>query len=171
MPPCPATGSLSKLEHGWITRPDGRPGTPMRRRGRAALAAEAREGESYGHLPNPRATRHQRRRRRQARGRWPPFRRSPPSPCSAPLWCSRRISSPGACWLRRGVPARRRWWVVRRSRDRGSQGQGNNNYLPKCGRRNGGTPFIPYPAVTPGDRYRGARDRGARGGPGAYLTR
>lgn len=95
--------------------------------------AKPRE-ESYGHLPNPRATRHQRRRRPAA---GPPFRRARPRPpCSAPLWCARRISSPEALVApARGPPARRRWWVVRRSGDAGGlwdRGE-EQNYLPKCG--------------------------------------
>jgi hypothetical protein len=101
----------------------------------------------------------------------------PLPPCSAPVWCARRISSPEARWLRRGVPARRRWWVVRRSGDAaglsGTDGgeQHSSNYLPKRGPRDRGcTPFIRYPAVTPGDRNRGARHRGARGGPGTRPT-
>ena len=147
MPPCPAAGPLSELKHGWITRPDGRPGTPMRCLGCGAPPAGAREGESYEHLPNPRATRHQRRRRRRRRpapGRWPPFRRSPTSPRSAPLWCARRSSSPEARWLRRGVPARW-WWVVRRSRDAGLRDRGTTTTYPNAGGETGGHTFYTAP--------------------------
>lgn len=116
--------------------------------------AKPRE-ESYGHLPNPRATRHQRRRRPAA---GPPFRRARPRPpCSAPLWCARRISSPEALvGSGEGSPGEEE--VVggeTKRRRRRPLGQGRRAKLPtqmRWGRRDTGgvcTRFIPDPAVTP----------------------
>lgn len=170
MPPCHATGTLSELEHGWITRPDGRPGTPMRRRGRAALAAGAKEKATDTYLTLERRDTSDGDGEPPAAGPHSGARPRPPAspPCGVPAGFLRRK----LCWLRRGVPGEEEVVGGETKRRRGPQGQGeNSNYLPRRGRRDtGGTPFIPYPAVTPGDRNRGARDRGACGGTGACAT-
>jgi hypothetical protein len=53
MAACHATGSLSELEHGWITQPGGRHETPMRCRGCTALAATKGRGERRRKLRTP----------------------------------------------------------------------------------------------------------------------
>lgn len=102
MPPCHATGTLSELEHGWITRPDGQPGTPMRRRGRAALAAGAKEKATDTYLTLERRDTSDGDGEPPAAGPHSGARPRPPAspPCGVPAGFLRRK----LCWLRRGVP-------------------------------------------------------------------
>jgi hypothetical protein len=170
MPPCPAARPLSELEHGWITRTDGRSGPQC-----DARAAEPRPlGRGKEKATNTYLTLERRDTSGDDDDGPPPAaaphsgarpRRPAPPPCGVPAGVLRRRLAGSGEGSRRGGG-----WVVRRSRDAGLRDRGTTTTTQMRAARQGGARFIPCPAVTPGDRNRGARDRGARAGPGARST-
>ena len=132
-------------QHGWITRPDGRPGTPMRRRGRAALAAGAKEKATDTYLTLERRDTSDDDGSPPAAGPHSGARPRPPAPppCGAPARFLRRK----LCWLRRGVPGEEEVVGGETKRRRGPQGQGRTatTYPNACGETRGERPLYRTP--------------------------